>query len=35
LFERNNNDFRDVYTGENGGAGTYELIDGVWQKQQD
>jgi prepilin-type N-terminal cleavage/methylation domain-containing protein len=30
-----NNDFRTVYTGGDGGAGTYVFIDGVWQKQQD
>jgi hypothetical protein len=35
LFQRDNNDFRTVYTGDDGGAGTYVFIDGVWQKQKD
>jgi prepilin-type N-terminal cleavage/methylation domain-containing protein len=35
LFHRDNNDFRDVYSGIDGGAGTYMLENGVWQKQQD
>lgn len=31
LFERDNDDFRDAYA--EGGAGTYLLIDGEWERQ--